>query len=233
MFSKKIASGLIVILISLNFSIYAVEMDLEKIIQDVSYEYFSKGYSKSFESIDSMKDCECTMEEPEASDYIKICLCKKFFQILDIWWSIFSKSDKNEEKRNKAIIDGDLNTKPLIKDLRNIFLGFLCKFFLVDSSKSLKDGDCTKSCGCKMLQNKDSDCADIYICKEHCLVVETWGEQVLKLTEDSGKEAESETLSDGCGCKMATDRCCCQTIYICEKHLLDLEALGQHRSDSD
>jgi hypothetical protein len=264
MISKKLVSGLTVILLSLNFAAYAIEnesedlnlahnsnetsneqyldssvnkpcscdvsgcvdIDLENIIQDVSYEYFSEGYSKYFEYLDNIEDFECKMEMDEVSNCTKICLCKKIFQILEIWRSIFSKLDKNEKKGNKAVIDGNLNTKPLIKDLRNIFLGFLCKFFLVDSSKSLEDSDCVKSCGCKMLKNKDYDCTEIYVCKEHSHVLETWGERVLKLTEDSGKDADSETISDPCGCEIATDSCGCQTIYICEKHLLDLETLG-------
>ena len=225
MFSKKIISSLIVILMSLSFSMYAVEMDLEKIIQDVSCEYFSEGYDKSFESFGNMKDCECTMEEPEDSGCTKMCLCKKHFQVLETWSEIISKSgmDVKKDKSNQAIIGEDNNPCPNSSypdnDFKNIFLGIVCKYFYVDKNKSLEKSDCAKSCGCKILKNKNDDCTEIYLCKEHFQILEVWGNRVLKSGEDTTIDASNQIITDACGCRITIESCGCTRIDMCEEHL--------------
>lgn len=225
MYSKKIISSLIVTLISLNFAMYAVEMDLEKIIQDVSCEYFSEGYDKSFEIFGNMKDCECKIEENEVSGYTKICLCAKHFQVLETWMETRSKSGTGakKDKVNKAVIDrGNApcqNPNYTDKDLGNIFMGILCKYFYVDGNKSLENSDCAKSCGCKILKNKDHDCTEIYLCKVHSRVVEAWGKRVLKSEEDTTIDASTQIITDSCGCRITIESCGCTRIDMCEEHL--------------
>jgi hypothetical protein len=276
MFSKKLVSGLIAILLSLNFATYAIEggaddlnlahnsnetsneyldsnvnkscscdasscvdVDLEAIIQNVLREYFSPENSKSFENTDSIKNCECKMEKNEDSGCTKICLCKKHLQVLETWKDIISKSDIDAKKNkgNKVVIDGSSNScqnsNCTDKDFENIMLGFLCKYFFVDSNKSLEDGDFSKSCGCKIWKNKDCGFVEIYLCKEHFKILETESRKMLNLGAETGIDVDNKIITDACGCSMTIENGDCVEMYFCEEHSRSLEGLCASDSDTN
>lgn len=247
MFPKKLVSGLIVILLSLNFAAYAIEnevddlnfahscmnVDLEDISQDIVCKYFSTDNKKSFENTDSIKSCECKIEENQDSDCTKIYLCKKHLKVFETWKEILSTSetDVKKNKDNKAVFTENnnvyQNSNDTYKDFENIMLGILYKYCFVACNTSLEDGDISKSCGCKIWKNKDCGFVEIYLCKEHLPALETWGKRVLKnLGADANRDSNDETIAYDCGC-VTTISSCCTDMYFCEKHFQDLEDWGK------